>query len=135
MNDQLFVFRRVCNIKLQISGGIPGPIIIGFVFDSSCLVWQERCGQTGACWIYDSDSMSQKLVLALAVIKGVSFVTFLLAYIVYKPPEKQMSNSIDKKDFDNKSVPTEGTNNAANGVDMNFIPLSSDPSDIISTHM
>ena len=34
---------------------IPYPLIFGAVVDSTCLVWEEKCGKTGNCWIYDQD--------------------------------------------------------------------------------
>lgn len=34
---------------------IPGPIIYGAVIDSTCLIWDESCGQRGNCWFYDKD--------------------------------------------------------------------------------
>lgn len=32
---------------------IPYPLIYGALVDSSCLVWEDRCGDRGACWLYD----------------------------------------------------------------------------------
>lgn len=32
---------------------IPGPIIYGWIIDSTCLVWTEECGQRGTCQLYD----------------------------------------------------------------------------------
>ncbi|KAK8763203.1 hypothetical protein V5799_034189 [Amblyomma americanum] len=32
---------------------IPYPLIYGAVADASCLVWEDRCGERGACWLYD----------------------------------------------------------------------------------
>ncbi|KAG8187156.1 hypothetical protein JTE90_020033 [Oedothorax gibbosus] len=34
---------------------IPYPLIYGALTDASCLVWEESCGKTGNCWIYDTD--------------------------------------------------------------------------------
>ncbi|GBL94497.1 Solute carrier organic anion transporter family member 5A1 [Araneus ventricosus] len=34
---------------------IPYPLIYGALTDASCLVWEESCGKTGNCWIYDAD--------------------------------------------------------------------------------
>ncbi|CAN7989023.1 unnamed protein product, partial [Ixodes hexagonus] len=32
---------------------IPYPLIYGALLDASCLVWEDRCGEPGACWLYD----------------------------------------------------------------------------------
>ena len=34
------------------AGFIPAPIVFGILADSACLVWQESCGQSGACLFY-----------------------------------------------------------------------------------
>ena len=34
---------------------IPGPIIMGRVFDSTCLLWRKTCGKEGNCLVYDMD--------------------------------------------------------------------------------
>ncbi|KAK9505169.1 hypothetical protein O3M35_009279 [Rhynocoris fuscipes] len=32
---------------------IPGPILFGIIIDSTCLIWDNNCGQKGNCWLYD----------------------------------------------------------------------------------
>ncbi|XP_067138889.1 solute carrier organic anion transporter family member 74D-like [Centruroides vittatus] len=34
---------------------IPYPLIFGAITDSACIVWEENCGKTGNCWLYDTD--------------------------------------------------------------------------------
>ncbi|CAL4127004.1 unnamed protein product, partial [Meganyctiphanes norvegica] len=41
---------------IAIFGFIPAPIIMGAVIDSTCLVWDWRCGARGNCWFYNTDS-------------------------------------------------------------------------------
>ncbi|XP_074110780.1 organic anion transporting polypeptide 74D [Cotesia typhae] len=36
-------------------GNVPCPIVYGAVVDSACLVWDNSCGERGACWLYDSN--------------------------------------------------------------------------------
>ena len=38
-------------------GMIVYPLIFGILTDSSCLVWEEVCGDTGACWIYNAQDL------------------------------------------------------------------------------
>ncbi|XP_037073774.1 solute carrier organic anion transporter family member 3A1-like [Pollicipes pollicipes] len=35
-----------------------GPLIMGSLVDHACLVWEQSCGHTGACWVYDPDMLS-----------------------------------------------------------------------------
>jgi len=32
---------------------IPSPLIYGHLADSSCLIWEQKCGKRGNCWLYD----------------------------------------------------------------------------------
>ena len=34
---------------------IPYPLLFGAITDSTCLIWEESCGKTGNCWVYDID--------------------------------------------------------------------------------
>ncbi|XP_074602800.1 solute carrier organic anion transporter family member 74D-like [Brevipalpus obovatus] len=50
---------------------IPYPIIFGFVADFSCRIWEESCGETGNCWLYDLDKFRYYL-------HGTSFALLML---------------------------------------------------------
>lgn len=32
---------------------IPASIVFGLIIDNTCLIWEEKCGKTGNCWVYD----------------------------------------------------------------------------------
>lgn len=34
---------------------IPYPLIFGALTDEACMVWEESCGTTGNCWLYDPE--------------------------------------------------------------------------------
>ena len=57
------------------------------IFDASCLVWQESCGERGACWIYDSESVSKGITSALVITKSSSCICAVIALCLYKKPE------------------------------------------------
>ena len=41
-------------MSLTISAFVPGPILFGAMFDTTCELWQElECGDTGACIKYN----------------------------------------------------------------------------------
>ena len=40
-------------------GSVPGPIAFGSVIDLSCLLWQDKCGEQGSCYLYQNSAMSQ----------------------------------------------------------------------------
>jgi len=40
---------------------IPYPIIFGSIVDSSCMIWESKCGKTGNCWLYDQTKFRRYL--------------------------------------------------------------------------
>ena len=45
-------------MMLRLIGSIPGPIIGGKLIDTTCIAWQEDCGSTGNCRLYDRHSLA-----------------------------------------------------------------------------
>lgn len=91
---------------------MPGPVLLGSIIDSSCKIWQESCGVQGSCWVYDKSSMATRLVLWFMGLKVLGFVMFLIASLVYKPPQAgptetvatiDIPDSRDKKTHDQNS--------------------------------
>ncbi|KAH6928996.1 hypothetical protein HPB50_022373 [Hyalomma asiaticum] len=57
-----FAIGNVSNIKCEqdcfdammiFAAFIPYPLIYGALTDASCIVWEDRCGERGSCWLYD----------------------------------------------------------------------------------
>ena len=49
---------------------LPSPIIFGSIIDNTCLLWQEECGETTNCLLYDTDRLRQALMLTTAGMEG-----------------------------------------------------------------
>ena len=56
---------------MRLLGTIPSPIIGGKLIDTTCIAWQENCGERGSCRLYDRDLLAK---------------TILGVYLVYKEP-------------------------------------------------
>jgi len=65
-------------------GNVPGPIIIGALFDSSCLYRQEECGNRGNCWVYDNKLLSLRIFLVCSVIMTVSLASAFCAWLFFR---------------------------------------------------
>lgn len=61
--------------SISIFAMIPGRILYGFVIDSTCLIWNDKCGQRGNCQLYDQE-LFRYYVNGLAVLFSVLGVTF-----------------------------------------------------------
>lgn len=66
-------------------GAIPGPIIFGVIFDSSCVYWQFDCGRRGNCWVYNNNRVSIRAFFITTTGVLISFVFMLLCWIFYPP--------------------------------------------------
>lgn len=50
-------------IIVRLLGTIPGPIIFGYILDTTCVLWQETCNRSGSCRLYDNSKMSKWVIL------------------------------------------------------------------------
>ncbi|XP_055022096.1 solute carrier organic anion transporter family member 4A1 [Boleophthalmus pectinirostris] len=98
-------------ILVRTLGAIPGPIIFGFMVDRSCLLWQNKCGEQGSCFLYKNTDMSRFTLIAGIIYKILATVLFLLASLVYRaPPDSPHSSTTDPgtTDLTCKTPPPEG---------------------------
>jgi len=66
---------------MSIFAFIPYPIIFGSIVESTCLVWEKKCGKTGNCWFYDNDKFRYYLHGAAIIFVTIgSFFDFLLIF-------------------------------------------------------
>ena len=59
---------------------------MGAVFDSTCMVWQETCGDRGSCWVYNSKQLSVRVFIMAVVVKSACVMFFSMALCFYKAP-------------------------------------------------
>ena len=73
------------SLIVRIFGQVPGPLVLGGIFDLNCILWQEtECGTRGACLEYNTESLRYSFVGFLLF--GVAFnnIFFLFAWISWK---------------------------------------------------
>ncbi|CAH1774950.1 unnamed protein product [Owenia fusiformis] len=91
-------------VFIRCLGTVPGPILFGYLFDITCLQWQNKCDTRGSCWVYDSDKLAINLLILGLAVKFVSAILFFLAQFLYKPPNDDNSLSMSKIDSDDSGV-------------------------------
>ena len=94
-----------------LSAFIPYPLLFGYVMDKACLVWEEKCGQTGNCWIYDHEKFRHYLhgwsVFFIAIGSLFDFITIFYSDRVrnfYEDDEKNGDEAMNDLDFDDENV-------------------------------
>ncbi|CAN8018133.1 hypothetical protein HPB47_021757 [Ixodes persulcatus] len=75
---------------------IPYPLIYGAVIDASCLVWEDRCGDRGACWIYDLQKL-RYLIHGVTTVLLVISAVFQCGVVYYS---KIIKNFYDEGETD-----------------------------------
>ncbi|XP_046377706.2 solute carrier organic anion transporter family member 4A1-like isoform X2 [Haliotis rufescens] len=84
---------------LRLGGTTPGPLMLGTIIDSACRVWQDICGQTGSCWIYEKSEMGIRIFVWWILVKGFAVLFFFLAQYFYKPPPEDAALEEEKHDL------------------------------------
>jgi len=79
---------------------LPSPMIYGAIIDNTCLLWQEECGETTNCLLYDTDRLRQALMLTTAGIMVLGVVCDVA--VVYYAKDLKIFDEGDK----NKIVQT-----------------------------
>ncbi|KAB7499821.1 hypothetical protein Anas_01195, partial [Armadillidium nasatum] len=74
----------VTTVLISLFSFIPGPIIMGAVVDSSCIIWDNTCGQKGNCWLYDSDKFRMLIHVFPAVLILISLLGDIVVFIYSK---------------------------------------------------
>ncbi|RXG68111.1 Solute carrier organic anion transporter family member 5A1 [Armadillidium vulgare] len=71
----------VSTVLISLFSFIPAPIIMGAVVDSSCIIWDNTCGQKGNCWLYDSDKFRILIHVVPAVLMLISLLGDIFVFI------------------------------------------------------
>ena len=106
---------------LYISGWLPGPLLFGAVFDNACLLWQDECGERGACLYYDNEKIGLHIFFVVVGFKVLSLLLLLIAWAFYKPPKRTPDDETTKfvpnnfKELKNNNITNSVKNSPVNG--------------------
>ena len=71
------------SVFFRILGSIPGPIVIGALFDASCEFWQEQCGERGNCWVYHNEDLSLRIFGVVGSARVLSVICAICIYVFF----------------------------------------------------
>lgn len=64
-------------------GMIPGPVLVGWVLDQSCLIWSGgSCGSSGSCLLYSHDQMAVGIMLWWVLVSVAASALFFISSII-----------------------------------------------------
>ncbi|KAK3710366.1 hypothetical protein QZH41_002798 [Actinostola sp. cb2023] len=75
---------------------VPGPMIIGYVIDNTCSLWNTKCGQRGNCLNYDYDKLGWIIVSYAIPLKAFSLLFYFLSWYYCKELVDHVTD--DKRD-------------------------------------
>ena len=71
------------SVFFRILGTIPGPIVLGALFDASCEFWQEQCGERGNCWVYHNEDLSLRIFGVVGSARVLSIISAICIYVFF----------------------------------------------------
>uniref|UniRef100_A0A914X2S5 Uncharacterized protein n=1 Tax=Plectus sambesii TaxID=2011161 RepID=A0A914X2S5_9BILA len=83
---------------LRLFGFIPGAILFGMMIDTTCLKWQQSCGERGSCLVYDPGLLSWTLFGIAVVCKIGSIAASIVGYMLYRPNDQDNELSVQTAD-------------------------------------
>ena len=87
----------------RLCGGVPGPLVAGYLFDLSCEYWQYECGERGNCWVYNNQTLSYFILGYSIIVLGAGAVLNTGAWLTY-PQKKAQDDVVHKKSEDNTAL-------------------------------
>ncbi|XP_032886800.1 solute carrier organic anion transporter family member 2A1-like [Amblyraja radiata] len=77
------------SLIIQALGLFPIPILLGAIFDNTCIQWDRKCGRITYCQYYDNDLLRIRFIGFHIILLVVTFLCFLIVYCVIRnhPPQ------------------------------------------------
>jgi hypothetical protein len=69
---------------VRVLGQTTGPLLFGFVFDQSCLVWLTDCYARRTCKVYNNRRMGLSMALSGFSTRMISGVACAIVYVIWK---------------------------------------------------
>ncbi|CAG5127866.1 unnamed protein product [Candidula unifasciata] len=101
-------------------GWFPGPVIYGFLVDSTCLLWKTTCSSVGACSLYDIELFRFRYHALSIGLRAITISLYIIALVytfcsknfTFQPhrdevclavPVDQQDNEMDSKNIESSS--------------------------------
>ncbi|XP_077988451.1 solute carrier organic anion transporter family member 2A1-like [Glandiceps talaboti] len=85
---------------------IPGPIVSGYLLDSTCTQWQTKCGKRGACVAYDNYRFRMIMIGMNILLTGLAFCFYVILAMFLRHRRKHAATG--ERKFTNSVTEDEG---------------------------
>ncbi|XP_029185386.2 solute carrier organic anion transporter family member 4A1-like [Acropora millepora] len=80
-------------------GFLPGPLMFGAIFDSTCMLWGQSCGRRGNCLFNDMEVLTDRLGYTAIGFTGIAFLFYFLSFWFCKDTIQEEERSKHKQSF------------------------------------
>lgn len=77
-------------------GSIPGPIIMGALFDANCAFTQPSCSTSGGCVLYRNANLALSYSLLAILGKAMATLCFFFAFLAYNSHHKRHTRAVEE---------------------------------------
>eukprot|EP00057_Strongylocentrotus_purpuratus_P031942 XP_786158.3 PREDICTED: solute carrier organic anion transporter family member 1A4 [Strongylocentrotus purpuratus] len=77
------------NVLMKLLAFIPGPVYFGAIIEKTCLLFQESCGKTGNCLVYDIKAFRLVFTLFSSCGRVLAFSFFVVAFLSVRKQKKE----------------------------------------------
>ncbi|CAH1795395.1 unnamed protein product [Owenia fusiformis] len=77
-------------------GWFPGPVVYGSVIDSTCLLWDVKCGQRGNCLVYDVTQYNYRYNILTALLQLTAIAANSFAYYKWQKGARDSNDKINE---------------------------------------
>lgn len=82
-NEERHLALGLLSFIARLLGAIPGPLIVGALFDSACLLFNNQGNTVGSCLVYDNDVLGLRSLALYVVIAAVSAALAFCSWLTY----------------------------------------------------
>lgn len=96
---------------------IPGPIIYGYIIDSSCSIWNYKCGNRGNCQLYNTTQFRYNVNLTAMALTFIGVTFDILVWYYSKNIDlygEEEQNKLKNQDKQRKPISPLLTNKKQN---------------------